>query len=170
MYALQILSDDLATLHYRTFGRQIAPLIIRTRGHRLEGIWHSGSVSALLSTLRGINILVPRNMVQAAGMYNTLLKCEEPAILIESLNGYRLKENEPENLSEYTVLLGHSEYIKKGSDITIVSYGSTLRLAEKACEELSDLNIQCELIDIQTLIPFDLNNLITDSLKKQISC
>ncbi len=167
LYALQILSDDLATLHYRTFGRQIAPLIIRTRGHRLEGIWHSGSpMSALLSTLRGINILVPRNMVQAAGMYNTLLKCEEPAILIESLNGYRLKENEPENLSEYTVLLGHSEYIKKGSDITIVSYGSTLRLAEKACEELSDLNIQCELIDIQTLIPFDLNNLITDSLKK----
>lgn len=167
LYALQILSDDLATLHYRTFGRQIAPLIIRTRGHRLEGIWHSGSpMNALLSTLRGINILVPRNMVQAAGMYNTLLKCEEPAILIESLNGYRLKENEPENLSEYTVLLGHSEYIKKGSDITIVSYGSTLRLAEKACEELSDLNIQCELIDIQTLIPFDLNNLITDSLKK----
>ena len=167
LYALQILSDDLATLHYRTFGRQIAPLIIRTRGHRLEGIWHSGSpMSALVSTLRGINILVPRNMVQAAGMYNTLLKCEEPAILIESLNGYRLKENEPENLSEYTVLLGHSEYIKKGSDITIVSYGSTLRLAEKACEELSDLNIQCELIDIQTLIPFDLNNLITDSLKK----
>ena len=167
LYALQILSDDLATLHYRTFGRQIAPLIIRTRGHRLEGIWHSGSpMSALLSTLRGINILVPRNMVQAAGMYNTLLKCEEPAILIESLNGYRLKENIPENLSEYTVLLGHSEYIKKGSDITIVSYGSTLRLAEKACEELSDLNIQCELIDIQTLIPFDLNNLITDSLKK----
>ena len=167
LYALQILSDDLATLHYRTYGRQIAPLIIRTRGHRLEGIWHSGSpMSALLSTLRGINILVPRNMVQAAGMYNTLLKCEEPAILIESLNGYRLKENEPENLSEYTVLLGHSEYIKKGNDITIVSYGSTLRLAEKACEELSDLNIQCELIDIQTLIPFDLNNLITESLKK----
>jgi pyruvate/2-oxoglutarate/acetoin dehydrogenase E1 component/TPP-dependent pyruvate/acetoin dehydrogenase alpha subunit len=167
LYALQILSDDLATLHYRTYGRQIAPLIIRTRGHRLEGIWHSGSpMSALLSTLRGINILVPRNMVQAAGMYNTLLKCEEPAILIESLNGYRLKENEPENLSEYTVLLGHSEYIKKGNDITIVSYGSTLRLAEKACEELSDLNIQCELIDIQTLIPFDLNNLITESLRK----
>ncbi|MBL6647856.1 MAG: transketolase [Flavobacteriaceae bacterium] len=167
LYALQILSDDLATLHYRTYGRQIAPLIIRTRGHRLEGIWHSGSpMNALLSTLRGINILVPRNMVQAAGMYNTLLKCEEPAILIESLNGYRLKENEPENLSEYTVLLGHSEYIKKGNDITIVSYGSTLRLAEKACEELSNLKIECELIDIQTLIPFDLNNLITDSLKK----
>jgi pyruvate/2-oxoglutarate/acetoin dehydrogenase E1 component/TPP-dependent pyruvate/acetoin dehydrogenase alpha subunit len=167
LYGLQILSDDLATLHYRTYGRQIAPLIIRTRGHRLEGIWHSGSpMNALLSTLRGINILVPRNMVQAAGMYNTLLKCEEPAILIESLNGYRLKENEPENLSEYTVLLGHSEYIKKGNDITIISYGSTLRLAEKACEELSNLNIQCELIDIQTLIPFDLNNLITDSLKK----
>jgi len=167
LYGLQILSDDLATLHYRTFGRQIAPLIIRTRGHRLEGIWHSGSpMSAMLSTLRGINILVPRNMVQAAGMYNTLLKCEEPAILVESLNGYRLKETQPNNLSEFTVLLGQSELINSGSDITIISYGSTLRLAEKACEELIKLNIKCDLIDIQTLIPFDLNNLTIVSLKK----
>ena len=167
LYGLQILSDDLATLHYRTFGRQIAPLIIRTRGHRLEGIWHSGSpMSAMLSTLRGINILVPRNMVQAAGMYNTLLKCEEPAILVESLNGYRLKETQPNNLSEFTVLLGQSELINSGSDITIISYGSTLRLAEKACEELIKLNIKCDLIDIQTLIPFDLNNLTIESLKK----
>ena len=160
LYAIQILSDDLATLHYRTYGRQIAPLIIRTRGHRLEGIWHSGSpMGALLSTLRGINVLVPRNMVQAAGMYNTLLKCEEPAVLVESLNGYRLKESEPENLSDYTVLLGQSEIIKEGNDITIVSYGSTLRLVEKASEELEKLNINCEVIDVQTLIPFDLNDL-----------
>ena len=167
LYAIQILSDDLATLHYRTFGRQIAPLIIRTRGHRLEGIWHSGSpMGALLSTLRGINVLVPRNMVQAAGMYNTLLKCEEPAVLVESLNGYRLKESEPENLSNYTVLLGQSEIIKEGQDITIVSYGSTLRLVEKASEELEKLNISCEVIDVQTLIPFDLNDLIIKSLKK----
>jgi len=167
LYALQILSDDLATLHYRTFGRQIAPLIIRTRGHRLEGIWHSGSpMGALLSTLRGINILVPRNMVQASGMYNTLLQCEEPAILIESLNGYRLKEKEPTNLSKFTVLLGKSEILRQGKDITIVSYGSTLRLVEKAAIELEQLNIDVEIIDLQTLIPFDVESLIRESLKK----
>ena len=167
LYALQILSDDLATLHYRTFGRQIAPLIIRTRGHRLEGIWHSGSpMGALLSTLRGINILVPRNMVQASGMYNTLLQCEEPAILIESLNGYRLKEKEPTNLSKFTVLLGKSEILRQGKDITIVSYGSTLRLVEKAAIELKQLNIDVEIIDLQTLIPFDIESLIRESLKK----
>ena len=132
-YALQILSDDLATLHYRTCGKQIAPLIVRTRGHRLEGIWHSGSpMGALLSTLRGINILVPRNMVQAAGMYNTLLKCQEPAILIESLNGYRLKEKEPSNLAEFNIKLGKTEFLKIGKDLTVVSYGSTIRLVEKA--------------------------------------
>ena len=167
LYALQILSDDLATLHYRTFGRQIAPLIIRTRGHRLEGIWHSGSpMGALLSTLRGINILVPRNMVQACGMYNTLLQCDEPAILIESLNGYRLKENEPTNLSKFTVLLGKSEVLRMGKDISIVSYGSTLRLVEKAAIELEQLNIDVEVIDLQTLIPFDIENNIRESLKK----
>ena len=167
LYALQILSDDLATLHYRTFGRQIAPLIIRTRGHRLEGIWHSGSpMGALLSTLRGINILVPRNMVQASGMYNSLLQCQEPAVIIESLNGYRLKENEPNNLSEFTVLIGESEKIKNGDQITIVSYGSTLRLVEKASDELDNLGVSCEIIDIQSLIPFDNSNLIIESLKK----
>jgi pyruvate/2-oxoglutarate/acetoin dehydrogenase E1 component len=167
LYALQILSDDLATLHYRTFGRQIAPLIIRTRGHRLEGIWHSGSpMGALLSTLRGINILVPRNMVQASGMYNSLLQCDEPAVIIESLNGYRLKEKQPENLSEFTVLIGESEKIKNGNQITVVSYGSTLRLVEKASIELEDLGVSCEIIDVQCLIPFDNSNLIIESLKK----
>ena len=166
-YALQILSDDLATLHYRTFGRQIAPLIIRTRGHRLEGIWHSGSpMGALLSTMRGINLLVPRNMTQASGMYNTLLKCDEPAILIESLNGYRLKEKEPINLSEFTVKLGFPEIIKNGNDITVVSYGSTLRLVEKAAVELEKLNISLEVIDLQTLIPFDTPKTIKHSLEK----
>ena len=166
-YALQILSDDLATLHYRTFGRQIAPLIIRTRGHRLEGIWHSGSpMGALLSTMRGINLLVPRNMTQASGMYNTLLKCEEPAILVESLNGYRLKEKEPNNLSEFTVKLGVPEVLKHGNDITVLSYGSTLRLAEKAAIELEKLNINIELIDLQTLIPFDIEEMIKNSLEK----
>tara|TARA_B100000497_G_scaffold70074_1_gene78808 strand:+ start:2271 stop:4685 length:2415 start_codon:yes stop_codon:yes gene_type:complete len=167
LYAIQILSDDLATLHYRTIGRQIAPLIIRTRGHRLEGIWHSGSpMGVLLSSLRGINILVPRNMVQASGMYNTLLQCEEPAVLIESLNGYRLKESEPTNLSEFTVLLGKAEILKKGFDITVVSYGSTLRLVEKAAIELKNLNIDIEIIDLQTLIPFDKEEIVKESLKK----
>ena len=167
LYGLQILSDDLATLHYRTFGRQIAPLIIRTRGHRLEGIWHSGSpMGSLLSTLRGILILVPRNMVQASGMYNTLLKCEDPAVIIESLNGYRLKEQEPINLSEYTIPLGIVETLSLGNDITIVSYGSTLRLVQKAALELKLLDISCEVIDIQTLIPFDKNYDILESLKK----
>jgi pyruvate/2-oxoglutarate/acetoin dehydrogenase E1 component/TPP-dependent pyruvate/acetoin dehydrogenase alpha subunit len=167
LYAIQILSDDLATLHYRTIGRQIAPLIIRTRGHRLEGIWHSGSpMGVLLSSLRGINILVPRNMVQASGMYNTLLQCEEPAVLIESLNGYRLKESEPTNLSEFTVLLGKAEILKKGFDVTVVSYGSTLRLVEKAAIELKNLNIDIEIIDLQTLIPFDKEEIVKESLKK----
>ena len=159
--------DDIASLHYRTHGGQITPLIIRTRGHRLEGIWHSGSpMGALLSTLRGINILVPRNMVQASGMYNSLLQCQEPAVIIESLNGYRLKENQPNNLSEFTVLIGESEKIKNGDQITIVSYGSTLRLVEKASDELDNLGVSCEIIDIQSLIPFDNSNLIIESLKK----
>ena len=167
LYGLQILSDDLATLHYRTFGRQIAPLIVRTRGHRLEGIWHSGSpMGSLLSTLRGILILVPRNMVQASGMYNTLLKCEDPAIVIESLNGYRLKETEPSNLSDFTISLGEIDTLKTGNDITIVSYGSTLRLVQKAAIELETLDISCEVIDVQSLIPFDKNNDILESIKK----
>ena len=167
LYGLQILSDDLATLHYRTVGRQIAPLIIRTRGHRLEGIWHSGSpMGALLSTLRGINILVPRNMVQASGMYNTLMLCEEPSIIIESLNGYRIKEKEPTNLSKFTVLLGKTETLKKGEDITIVSYGSTLRIVQDAAIELDSMNINVEIIDVQTLIPFDIDHKIKESIKK----
>ena len=166
-YALQILSDDLATLHYRTRGKQISPLIVRTRGHRLEGIWHSGSpMGALLSTLRGVNILVPRNMVQAAGMYNTLLKCQEPAVLIESLNGYRLKEKEPSNLAEFTVKLGKSEILRYGKDLTVVCYGSTIRLVEKAAFELEKNNIDIEIIDIQTLIPFDKEETIRRSLEK----
>ena len=166
-YAIQILSDDLATLHYRTRGKQICPLIVRTRGHRLEGIWHSGSpMGALLSTLRGVNILVPRNMVQAAGMYNTLLKCQEPAVLIECLNGYRLKEKEPSNLAEFTVKLGKSEILRQGKDLTVVSYGSTIRLVEKAASELEKNNIDIEIIDIQTLIPFDKEETIKRSLEK----
>ena len=166
-YALQILSDDLATLHYRTCGKQIAPLIVRTRGHRLEGIWHSGSpMGALLSTLRGINILVPRNMVQAAGMYNRLLKCQEPAILIESLNGYRLKEKEPSNLAEFNIKLGKTEFLRIGKDLTVVSYGSTIRLVEKASKELEKINIDIEIIDLQTLIPFDKEMSIRSSLEK----
>ncbi len=167
LYALQILSDDLASLHYRTFGKQLAPLIIRTRGHRLEGIWHSGSpMGGLISLLRGIHILVPRNMTQAAGFYNTLLKSQEPAMVIESLNGYRLKEKMPSNLGEFTVPLGVVETLSEGNDITIVSYGSTLRMVEEAAKELKLLNIQAEVIDIQSLLPFDLNHDIVKSVQK----
>ena len=167
LYALQILSDDLASLHYRTYGKQLAPLIIRTRGHRLEGIWHSGSpMGGLISLLRGIHILVPRNMTQAAGFYNTLLKSQEPAMVIESLNGYRLKEKMPSNLGEFTVPLGLVELLSEGNDITIVSYGSTLRLVEEAAKELKLLNIQAEVIDIQSLLPFDLNHDIVKSVQK----
>jgi len=167
LYALQILSDDLASLHYRTYGKQLAPLIIRTRGHRLEGIWHSGSpMGGLISLLRGIHILVPRNMTQAAGFYNTLLKSQEPAMVIESLNGYRLKEKMPSNLGEFTVPLGLVELLSEGNDITIVSYGSTLRLVEEAAKELKLLNIQAEVIDIQSLLPFDLNHDIVKSIQK----
>ena len=167
LYALQILSDDLASLHYRTYGKQLAPLIIRTRGHRLEGIWHSGSpMGGLISLLRGIHILVPRNMTQAAGFYNILLKSQEPAMVIESLNGYRLKEKMPSNLGEFTVPLGLVELLSEGNDITIVSYGSTLRLVEEAAKELKLLNIQAEVIDIQSLLPFDLNHNIVKSVQK----
>ena len=167
LYALQILSDDLASLHYRTYGKQLAPLIIRTRGHRLEGIWHSGSpMGGLISLLRGIHILVPRNMTQAAGFYNILLKSQEPAMVIESLNGYRLKEKMPSNLGEFTVPLGLVELLSEGNDITIVSYGSTLRLVEEAAKELKLLNIQAEVIDIQSLLPFDLNHDIVKSVQK----
>ncbi|MCB0278945.1 MAG: transketolase, partial [Calditrichaeota bacterium] len=167
LYATQILSDDLATLQYRTKGGQKAPLIIRTRGHRLEGIWHSGSpMGHLLSALHGIYILVPRNMTQAAGFYNTMLNSDDPAIIVECLNGYRLKEKLPNNIGQFKMPLGIPETLVEGSDITVVSYGSTLRIIEEALNLLADFNISVELIDVQTLIPFDINHQILQSIKK----
>jgi len=167
LFALNILSDDLATLSYRTRGRQKAPLIVRTRGHRLEGIWHSGSpMGVIINSLRGVHICVPRNMTQAAGMYNTLLRGDEPALLIECLNGYRLKERMPSNIGEFRVGLGKAELIREGSDITIVSYGSTLRIVEQAAEELEKMGIHVEIVDPQTLLPFDLDKLCSQSLRK----
>ncbi|RZK78993.1 MAG: transketolase [Pedobacter sp.] len=167
LYALNILSDDLASLSYRTKAGQKAPLIIRTRGHRLEGVWHSGSpMSMILGSLRGLHICVPRNMTQAAGMYNTLFRSDEPALVIECLNGYRLKEKLPINVGEYTVPLGEAEVIKEGTDITIVSYGSTLRIVEEAAEELAQFGISVEIIDPQTLLPFDKKQICAASLQK----
>lgn len=167
LYGLQPLSDDLATLQYRTAGRQTAPLIVRTRGHRLEGIWHSGSpMGMILHSLRGLHVCVPRNMVQAAGMYNTLLEGVDPALMIECLNGYRLKEKLPDNLLEFRVPLGVPEVIREGEDITVVSYGATLRLANEAAQALETEGISCEVIDVQTLLPFDVHHHILDSLKK----
>jgi pyruvate/2-oxoglutarate/acetoin dehydrogenase E1 component len=167
LYGLQPLSDDLATLQYRTKGGQKAPLIVRTRGHRLEGIWHSGSpIGMILNSLRGMHVLVPRNMVQAAGFYNTMLQSDEPALIIECLNGYRLKERLPDNLGEYTTPLGVPETLIEGSDVTIVSYGSTLRVIEEAVKQLQEFGINCELIDVQTLLPFDINHSIVESIKK----
>lgn len=167
LYAITVLSDDLASLSYRSAGGQKAPLIIRSRGHRLEGIWHSGSpMSMILGSLRGLHICVPRNMTQAAGMYNTLFRSDEPALVIECLNGYRLKEKLPENVGEFTVPLGKVEVIKEGKDMTVVSYGSTLRIVEEAAEELQLLGIEIEIIDIQTLLPFDLDGGCIASLKK----
>ena len=168
LYGLQPLSDDVATLQYRTKGGQKCPLIVRTRGHRLEGVWHSGSpMGMMINSLRGIHICVPRNMIQAVGMYNTLLKSDEPAIVVECLNGYRLKENMPNNLYEMTIPLGVPEVIAQGEDITIVSYGSTLRIIQDAMKEyLIPAGISCELIDVQTLLPFDINHHIIESLKK----
>jgi len=167
LYAIQIMSDDLATLQYRTLGNQKAPLIIRTRGHRLEGIWHSGSpMGMILNALRGIHVLVPRNMTKAAGFYNTLLETDEPALLIECLNGYRLKEKMPTNLGAFKTPIGVVETIKEGTDITLVSYGSTLRLVEQAAKELLEKGIDCEIIDIQSLLPFDVNQDIVKSIMK----
>ncbi len=167
LYGLQPMSDDLATLHYRSAGKQKAPLIVRTRGHRLEGIWHSGSpMGGLIHLLRGVNIIVPRNMTQAAGFYNTLLDSDEPALVIESLNGYRLKEKMPKNIGEYKIPIGKIELLKKGKDITLVSYGSTLRLVQQAAKELMQIDIDAEVIDVQSLIPFDLKNEILESVKK----
>ena len=167
LYAIQILSDDLATLQYRTVGKQKAPLIIRTRGHRLEGIWHSGSpMGMIINALRGIHILVPRDMTKAAGFYNTLLECDEPALVIECLNGYRLKEKMPLNFGEFKTPIGVVETLKEGNDITLVSYGSTLRLVEDAAKELLEIGIDCEIIDIQSLLPFDINHDIVKSIAK----
>lgn len=167
LYGLQMLSDDLASLSYRTKAGQKAPLIIRTRGHRLEGIWHSGSpIGMIIHALRGIHILVPRNMTQAAGFYNTLLKSDEPALVIECLNGYRLKEALPDNIGEFTLPLGIPETLVEGNDITIVTYGSCCRIAQEAVVELSEMGISVELIDVQSLLPFDIHHHILDSLKK----
>jgi pyruvate/2-oxoglutarate/acetoin dehydrogenase E1 component/TPP-dependent pyruvate/acetoin dehydrogenase alpha subunit len=167
LYGLQPLSDDVATVHYRSAGQQSCPLIVRTRGHRLEGIWHSGSpMGVIINALRGIYVCVPRNMTQAAGMYNTLLQSNDPGLVIECLNGYRLKETLPSNLLNYTVPLGVPEIIKEGEDITIVSYGSTLRIVQEAAERLTATGISCEIVDVQTLLPFDINHKIADSLKK----
>lgn len=167
LYAIQILSDDLATLQYRTHGKQKAPLIIRTRGHRLEGIWHSGSpMGMIVNALRGIHVLVPRNMTKAAGFYNALLQADEPALVIECLNGYRLKENLPSNLGEFTTPIGEIEIIKEGNDITVVSYGSTLRIVEQAAILLENYGVSCEVIDVQSLLPFDINHDILKSIQK----
>lgn len=167
LYAIQTLSDDLASLHYRTFGGQRAPLIVRTRGHRLEGVWHSGSpMGMILHSLRGMYVISPRNMTQAAGFYNTLMKGNDPAIVIESLNGYRLKERIPDNLSEFTVPLGVPEILREGEDVTLVTYGSLCRIAEKAAEQLSEYQISVEVIDVQTLLPFDTRGIIGQSLQK----
>ena len=166
-YATQVLTDDLATLRYRTFGKQKAPLIIRTRGHRLEGIWHSGSqMGSLINLLRGLYILVPRNMTKAAGFYNTLLKSDEPAIVIENLNGYRLKERIPNNIGKFTTPIGVVETVKEGSDITLVSYGATLKLVEEASKDLSQVGIDAEIIDAQSLLPFDTNHDVLLSIQK----
>lgn len=167
LYGLQIMSDDLATLHYRTVGKQKAPLIIRTRGHRLEGIWHSGSpMGAIVHLLRGMHILVPRNMTKAAGFYNTLLDCDEPALVIENLNGYRLKEKLPDNLGEFKTPIGVVETIKEGTDITVVSYGSTLKIVEDVVKDLNQVAINIEIIDAQSLLPFDRKHDVVKSLQK----
>lgn len=167
IFALQGMTDDLATLQYRTKGGQKAPLIIRTRGHRLEGVWHSGSpMGMILNSLRGMFVCVPRNLTQAAGMYNTMLQSDEPALMIESLNGYRLKEKLPDNIGEFTVSLGVPEVLREGKDITIVTYGSMCRIVLDAASQLSNFGINCEVIDAQTLIPFDIPELILQSIKK----
>lgn len=167
LYALQPLSDDVSTTHFRSAGQQSVPLIIRTRGHRLEGIWHSGSpMGMIINALRGMYVCVPRNMTQAVGMYNTLLQSNDPGLIIECLNGYRLKEKLPSNLLAYTVPLGVPEIIRHGDDITLVSYGSTLRIVQEAAERLEKSGISCEIVDVQTLLPFDINHIILTSLQK----
>ena len=167
LFGLEPMSDDVATLHYRTAGLQSCPLIVRTRGHRLEGIWHSGSpIGMVINSLHGMYVCVPRNMTQAVGMYNTLLRSNDPGLIIECLNGYRLKEKLPSNLLEYTIPFGVPEIIKEGTDITVVTYGSTLRIVQEAAMMLDVQNISCEIIDVQTLLPFDIHHKILESLKK----
>lgn len=167
LYAIQVLSDDLATVQYRTKGGQKAPLIISTRGHRLEGIWHSGSpMGMIINSLRGMYVCVPRNMTKAAGFYNTLMVAEEPALVVEPLNGYRSKERKPDNIGEFREPLGVPEIVREGADITIVSYGSTFNLCEVAAQQLAELEIDVELVDVQTLLPFDIDHVIADSLAK----
>ena len=167
LFALQLMSDDLATMHWRTRGGQKAPVIIRTRGHRLEGVWHSGSLMAgLINFLRGMYVLVPRNFTQAAGFYNTMLRSDEPALIVEVLNGYRQKERLPDNIGEITVPLGIPEVIREGMDVTLVTYGACCRIALEAGNKLSKVGIQTEVIDVQTLLPFDIHGKIVESLKK----
>jgi pyruvate/2-oxoglutarate/acetoin dehydrogenase E1 component/TPP-dependent pyruvate/acetoin dehydrogenase alpha subunit len=167
LYALQILSDDVATTRWRSRGGQKCPVIVRTRGHRLEGIWHSGSpMAGIISLVRGMRVCVPRNMTQAAGMYNTLLRADDPAIVVEVLNGYRVKEKLPSNISDFTVPLGVPEVVRKGSDVTLVSYGATLRIVVEAAEQLAQTGIDAEIIDVQTLLPFDRRGVIVESIKK----
>jgi pyruvate/2-oxoglutarate/acetoin dehydrogenase E1 component len=161
------MSDDLATVRYRSMGRQKAPLIVSTRGHRLEGIWHSGSpMGMILHSLRGVHICVPRNMTRAAGFYNLLMKGDDPALVVEPLNGYRSKEPKPLNLGDFTTPLGVPEVTRQGNDITIVSYGSTFNLCSAAAKNLSEMGVEAELIDVQTLLPFDIHHVIAESLKK----
>lgn len=167
LYCFQAMSDDLATLHYRTAGGQIAPVIIRTKGHRLEGIWHTGSpMGTILHGLRGIHVCVPRNMVQAAGMYNTLFQGDDPALVVEVLNGYRIKEDMPENIGDYTIPLGVPEILQAGNDVTLITYGASVRIAQEAARLLEGVDISVELIDVQTLLPFDRYNSIVDSVRK----
>lgn len=167
MYAIQVISDDLATLQYRSGGKQKAPLIIRTRGHRLEGIWHSGSpLGTIVNSIRGVHVCVPRNMTQAAGFYNTLLEGDDPAIVIESLNGYRLKEKRPSNIGTFKIPLGQVEVLKGGTDMTVVTYGSMVRMVEESAKQLLELGISIEVIDVQTLLPFDINHDIVKSVEK----
>ena len=167
LYALQIMSDDLATVSWRTAGGQKAPVIVRTRGHRLEGVWHSGSpMGAVVHLLRGVHVVVPRNMVQAAGFYNTLLQADEPGLIVEVLSGYRLKERVPANLTEIRMPLGEPEVLREGDDATLVTYGAGCRLGLDAAELLAQVGISLEVIDVQTLLPFDRNGRLLESLKK----
>jgi pyruvate/2-oxoglutarate/acetoin dehydrogenase E1 component len=167
LYALQIASDDLATVRYRTAGGQKAPVIIRTRGHRLEGIWHSGSpMAGIINLVRGIYVCVPRDMTRAAGFYNTLLRSDDPGLIVEVLNGYRLKEKLPVNIGELTLPLGVPDVLRTGRDVTLVTYGACCRIAMEAADQLSQVGVDSELIDVQTLLPFDVDGLISESLKK----